>query len=82
MNIAELMLIVCCVLVVFVLIIIAVSEPRYTWRDVMTFDDRMAEMNESFAALAREIGEKLIPAFTKAIDATSQFSEALRDLKI
>ncbi len=76
MNPLDIVLIVFVVLVVICLIVLAASEPKYTWRDFMTLEERMAELGRAMDELRIAIGNKLVPAFEQASESILKFAKA------
>ena len=61
MSALDIILVVFVVLFVVCLIILAASEPRYTWRDIATLDEIIADMELRVAAMGAAIGRAIAP---------------------
>lgn len=65
MNALDVILFVFFALFVFYLVIVAATEPRYTWRAVATLEEVMQEFSDSLEHMKELIGTSLVPAFLK-----------------
>lgn len=62
-------------LFVFYLVIVAAMEPRYTWRDCMTLEDKLNELQSRIDAIMAEIGRAIIPAIEKMANVFDGFEK-------
>ena len=68
-------------LFVIALVIVAASEPTYTWRDIAKpaeqFEFAWRELEESVYQLRIAVGRKLLPVFKRAADSImTEFSKS------
>ncbi len=61
MNPLDIVLTVFVVLVIIYLIVLAASEPKYTWRNCMTFKERLEELGRAVYELHLAISDKSMP---------------------
>lgn len=62
-------------LFVLYLVIIAVTEPHYTWRDTMTLEDKLNALQSRVDAIMAEIGRAIIPAIENIASVFEEFEK-------
>lgn len=63
------------VLFVLYLAIVAVTEPSYTWRDCMTLEDKLNELQSRVDAIMAKIGRAIIPTIEKMANVFDGFEK-------
>lgn len=82
MNALEIILAIIVIMFVVYLVVLALSEPRYTWRSTATLDEILEEMQASLNDLAACIDVGLVPVFQDAIKSLDEFSEAMSRVRL
>lgn len=72
MNALDVILFVFFALLVFYLVIVAATEPHYTWRDIATLEEIMQELQDRVDRMFEHIGAALLPILSRCVDSVDE----------